>query len=338
MELRLLRYFVAVAEELNITRAAERLHTAQPSLSQQIRQLELILGIPLFYRNKHHLELTEAGRVFLGETRTILKDVERAITLARQAARAEAGQLTLAMVPGLEGRVFSRTVPTLLRNYPDIQIILRSLTSPQQIVALQKKEINVGFLRGPIEDEEIASEVIMREKVVAVMPAGHDLAKMQRVSVTKLASLPLIQISRAIAPTVHDVANVIEKQAGTQFKTLLETEDLLTSLNAVASGLGFSFFAEYVEQILPKGVVARPLDLAPVPELELLVAYRKDDRLPALGFFLSLLRESVKMDFNLDARRSIGDAPEKTKAASSPRRSELRSSPRMVSPKIRPSG
>ena len=253
MEFRLLRYFVAVAEELNITRAAERLHTAQPSLSQQIRQLELILGVPLFYRDKHHVELTEAGRVFLRESRTILKDVGHAITLARQAARAEAGQITLGMVPGPESKVFSRAVPVLLRNYPDIQIILRSLTSPEQIVALQKKEINVGFLRGPIEDEEIASEVIMREEVVAVLPASHELAKMLRVSVTKLANLPLIQISRAIAPAVHDAANVIAKQAGTQFKTLLETENLLTSLNAVASGLGFSLFAEYVEQILPKG-------------------------------------------------------------------------------------
>ncbi len=326
MEFRLLRYFVAVAEELNITRAAERLHTAQPSLSQQIRQLELILGVPLFYRDKHHLELTEAGRVFLRESRTILKDVEHAITLARQAARAEAGQITLGMVPGPESKVFSRAVPVLLRNYPDIQIILRSLTSPEQIVALQKKEINVGFLRGPIEDEEIASEVIMREKVVAVLPASHELGKMQRVSVTKLANLPLIQISRAIAPAVHDAANLIAKQAGTQFKTLLETENLLTSLNAVASGLGFSLFAEYVEQILPKGVVARPLDLDPVPELELLVAYRKDDRLPALGFFLSVLRESVKMDGDLNAKRSTADTPKEVRNASRPQRSGLESS------------
>ena len=326
MEFRLLRYFVAVAEELNITRAAERLHTAQPSLSQQIRQLELILGVPLFCRDKHHLELTEAGRVFLGESRTILKNVEHAITLARQAARAEAGQITLGMVPGPESKVFSRTVPTLLRNYPDIQIILRSLTSPEQIVALQNKGINVGFLRGPIEDEEIASEVIMREKVVAVLPASHELAKMQRVSVTKLAALPMIQISRAIAPAVHDAANLIAKQAGTQFKTLLETENLLTSLNAVASGLGFSLFAEYVEQILPKGAVARALDLDPVPELELLVAYRKDDRLPALGFFLSVLRESVKMACDLNTQRSTADTPKEAKNAPRLRRSGLGSS------------
>jgi len=268
--------------------------------------------------------LTEAGRVFLRESRTILRDVEHAITLARQAARAEAGQIPLGMVPGPESKVFSRAVPILLRNYPDIQIILRSLTSPEQIVALQNKEINVGFLRGPIDDEEIASEVIMREKVVAVLPASHELAKMQRVSVTKLADLPLIQISRAIAPAVHDAADVIAKQAGTQFKTLLETENLLTSLNAVASGLGFSLFAEYVEQILPKGVVARALDLDPVPELELLVAYRKDDRLPALGFFLSVLRESVQMDGDLNAKTSSADVPKKAGDASRPRRSGSR--------------
>ena len=111
MELRLLRYFVAVAEELNFTHAAERLHTAQPSLSQQIRQLEEYVGTPLLNRDKRRMRLTEAGRVFLRESRSLLAGAEQAVTLARQAARAEAGVITIAIVPGPEGQLFSRVMP-----------------------------------------------------------------------------------------------------------------------------------------------------------------------------------------------------------------------------------
>jgi LysR family hca operon transcriptional activator len=123
------------------------------------------------------------------------------------------------------------------------------------------------------------------------VPAQHPLAKLERVPLPLLADLPLIQFSRTYSPSAHDWMNATAEQAGVTFRTLFETEHLLTTLNAVGSGLGFSLLAEYVEEVLPKTVVARPLALDPEPRVELLVAYRKDDRLPALAFFLSLLRD-----------------------------------------------
>ncbi len=291
MELRLLRYFVAVAEELNFTHAAERLHTAQPSLSQQIRQLEDFVGTPLLDRDRRRLKLTEAGRVFLREARRLLADADHAVSLARRAARAEAGVITIAIVPGPEGQLFSHVMPLLLHNYPDLNIVLRSMTSPEQIAALQKGEINLGLLRGPIEDEAISYDVISREDVVAVIPANHPLARQRRVAPKSLAGLPLIQLSRSVAPAVHDVMVRISQAAGVQFRTLLVTENILTTLNAVASGMGFTLLAAYVEDILPKNVVVRPLEMEHVPQLELLAAYRKDDQLPALAFFLEILRD-----------------------------------------------
>jgi len=292
MELRLLRYFVAVAEELNVTRAAERLHTAQPSLSQQIRHLEDMIGAPLFHRRKHHLELTEAGRALLEDSRRILNDTERVLTRARQIGRTEAGAIIIAMVPGPEGKMFTRVLPALLREHPDIKLTLRSLTSPEQILALCHREINLGFLRGPINDDEIASEVVLREDVVAVLPARHPLAARKRIAVADLTELPLVQMSRAIAPAIHDMMNSIAASAGVRFQVLCETENILTLLNAVSAGRGFSLFSAYVEGILPKNVVVRPLALHPTPQHELLIAYRKDDTLPALAYFLGMLRKA----------------------------------------------
>ena len=169
MELRLLRYFVAVAEELNITRAAERLHTAQPSLSQQIRQLEGLIGAPLFIRDKHRLLHTETGRVLLPAAREILALVEKAVVQARAVARNEVGTLVVGMVPGPEGMIFSHILPLLLRHSPAIQLLLRTMTCPEQIQALQKREIMAGFLRGPIDCAEIAYEIYMREEVLAIL-------------------------------------------------------------------------------------------------------------------------------------------------------------------------
>jgi len=157
MELRLFRYFVAVAEELNVTRAAEQLHTAQPSLSQQIRQLEGIVGAPLFHRDKHRLQLTEAGRVLLPTAKSILASVEDALVEARAVARTEEWTIALGMVPGPEGKIFSHILPILLRYHPNIQLLLKTMTAPEQIRALQKREISAGFVRGPILDPEIAS-------------------------------------------------------------------------------------------------------------------------------------------------------------------------------------
>jgi LysR family transcriptional regulator, hca operon transcriptional activator len=291
MEFRHLRYFIAVAEELNVTRAAERLHTAQPSLSQQIRQLEQIVGIPLFRREKHHLQLTEAGRIFLEKARFLLKDLDRAILLAREAAHAEAGQITIGLMPGAEGKVFGTVVANLVRDYKDIRIALRTLSSPEQLTALQNHEINIGFLRGPITDDQIACKVFATEQILAILPAQHPLAQMERIPVPMLVQMPLIQISRAIAPAVHDAMNMIGARAGVQFQSSFETESMLAVLNAVAAGLGFSLMPEYAQENMPKTVAARPLDLDPAPEVELFVAYRKNDRLPVLAFFLSLLHD-----------------------------------------------
>jgi LysR family hca operon transcriptional activator len=291
MELRLLRYFTAVAEELNVTRAAEKLHTAQPSLSQQIRQLEGLIGAPLFIRDKHRLKLTETGRVLLPAAKNILASVENAFFQARATARNEVGTIVLGMIPGPEGMVFSHILPLLLRRSPETQLLLRTMTAPEATQALLKREVMAAFLRGPIDSDEIVQEIYMREEMIAVMPESWELARLDPVPVRELAKMPLISISETIAPAVHQATEEIERRAGVKFTRGICSESLMTSMNAVASGLGCCFFSRYVSEIVPKGVVTRTLDLAPPPTLDLLFAYRKDSSCAALESLIALVQE-----------------------------------------------
>src|SRR5208282_212478 len=163
------------------------------------------------------LQLTEAGRVLLPTAKSILASVEDAIVEARAVARTEEWTISLGMVPGPEGKIFSHILPLLLRHYPDIQLLLKTMTAPEQIRALLKRDITAGFLRGPIENPEIAWEVYMREDVVVVLPQACKLAQLERVPVTELADMKLITISAEVAPAVHNVAEEIEKRSGVKF-------------------------------------------------------------------------------------------------------------------------
>jgi LysR family hca operon transcriptional activator len=303
LDIRLLRYFVTVADELNVTRAAEQLHTAQPALSQQIRLLERIVGVPLFRRDQHRLRLTEAGGGLIPRAKSILMSSDHALVEAKATAHNDEWMVSVAVIPGPEAKIFSRILPLLLRYYPNIKLVLRTMTAPEQIKALEKRELTAGFLRGPIESVEISSEVYMREDVVVVLPEDWEVAVLDRVPVSELAKMRFISSSAVVAPAVHSVAEEIERRSGVKFQKGLCTESLTTSLNAVASGLGFTFFAAYVGGILPKGVVARPLDLDPVPQLDLLFAYRGDDQLPALKSLVCLVR--AHSPFHLESARKI---------------------------------
>jgi LysR family transcriptional regulator, hca operon transcriptional activator len=294
MDLRYLRYFIAVAEELSFTRAAQVLHTAQPSLSQQIRKLEEeILQTPLFRRDKRHVELTEAGRVFLPEARSILAAMERAISLARYAAFSASGRLVIGFIPGTEGAVLAKVLPALRTLHPETHVLLRDLSSQSQILALRNREIDAGFLRGPCEGPELCWELVLLDSVVAAIPAGHPLGSLGRIPLALLSELPLVRVARESSAVVHGLAGRITAQSGVSFRPGPETDGILSTLSAVAAGLGFSFLPGYAERISPANVEVRPLEMDNPPEIELYVAYRKDDPNPGLQAFLTLLRQFV---------------------------------------------
>ena len=173
MELRLLRYFTVVAEELHFSRAAARLNMAQPPLSQQIRRLEEELGVQLLARTKRHVELTDPGRLFLDSAREILARVDRAVTEVQRAARGEVGHITIGLVSSVS---YEDILPRVLRAYrerhPSVAITLQEMSSGEQLTALREGRIQVGFLRPPIQGLGITTLTVLREPLVAVLPAS----------------------------------------------------------------------------------------------------------------------------------------------------------------------
>jgi LysR family hca operon transcriptional activator len=291
MELRHLRYFVAVAEELSFTRAADRLHTAQPSLSQQIRQLEGEIGVRLLERTKRRVQLTSAGRVLLRESRDILSRVEYAARLASKAAGGQAGEISIGTFPGSDVKILPRLRPLLAKRLPDVRLVMHSKYVLNTMSGLHEGTIDVGFLRGPLSDPDLVIEEVLRERIIAVLPAHHRLARAKRIAVDRLADLPCIAISHAAAPALHDAVATLYQRASVTVEPVQSADNVLGHLGMVAAGLGFALLPDYVSSILPERVVIRPLDWAPEPQVTIVMAHRKSDPSSVVRAFRQLVRE-----------------------------------------------
>ncbi len=196
MELRHLRYFVAVAEELNFTRAAERLNTAQPSLSQQIKHLEQDLGVRLLNRSKRHVALTEAGKVFLADAKELLARLDRAVQRAARAQQGKSMELSVGVVPAAEIKILPKLIPLLERNLPKVRLVFHNLPSAEQKRLLATGSLDIGLLRGPLHDPRLEVEDVLWEVLVVGLPAKHPLARKKAVTIRQLNDLPFIMVSR----------------------------------------------------------------------------------------------------------------------------------------------
>ena len=205
MELRHLRYFVAVAEELHFGRAAARVHTAQSSFSAQIRDLEQEIGVKLLHRTKRQVHLTDAGRVFLVQARSTLKQAEQAIRAAKRAEEGHAGTLAIGFVPSADCISFPEIVKRFRQQHADVQIELRNLIASEQVEALRQGELDIGFMRPLRLEKTINTERILREPVEAVLPKKHRLLSKSELSLEDVAEEELILCSRIHAPLQHDV-------------------------------------------------------------------------------------------------------------------------------------
>jgi len=177
MELRHLKYFVAVAEELNFTRAAARLHTSQPSLSQQIRQLEAELGIALLERSRQYVALTSAGRIYLREAKDILARIEHSGRLAKQAADGRAGDLSIGTFAAADVRILPALRPLVAAHLPHLRLVLHSKYAIDPLAGLLAGTLDVAFMRGPIDSDQLDIRELLRERIVVMLPAHHPLAR-----------------------------------------------------------------------------------------------------------------------------------------------------------------
>ncbi|MDF5730756.1 MAG: LysR family transcriptional regulator [Rhizonema sp. PD38] len=289
MELRHLRYFVTLAEELHFGRAAERLHIAQPPLSQQIRQLEIELGFYLFHRTKRKVQLTEAGLVFLEEAQQILKQLEQAIQIGRQTSRGEIGQLALGFVSSAAYNVFPKILRTFRTCLPGVVLELHELTTFQQVQWLREGRIDVGFIRPPIEETGFKTETIFREPLVVALPETHPLANKLNLSLASLCSEPFILFSRINAPGLYDTLISLCQQAGFSPMVVQEAIQMQTIVSLVAAEIGVAIVPASLQHLQRTGVVYKIVQ-EPTPEVPLNMIWRQDDISPTVQRFIEVVR------------------------------------------------
>jgi DNA-binding transcriptional LysR family regulator len=317
MELRHLRYFVAVAEELHFGRAATRLGIAQPPLSQQIRQLEQELGAALFTRTKRRVELTPAGRAFLEHSRQILAETERAKRVARRAGRGEIGRLAIGFVSSADLDVLPRALRVWHERFPDVEVELHALLTAAQVDALLRGRLDVGFIRLPIDQTSLVVESIRREPLVVALPERHPLARAARVRLADLASETMLLFARHTAPGYFDVFIGACRRAGFTPR-VLSPGSMQTNLALVSAGLGVSLMPASIRNLRRAGVVYRPL-APPVPQVEMAIAHRRDETSAIATAFVQTVRDV------LGGRRGVTRArararPELRSAGSRPSR------------------
>jgi DNA-binding transcriptional LysR family regulator len=296
VELRHVRYFLAVAEYLNFSKAAQQLHIAQPPLSRQIQQLEADLGVLLFLRNKRHVELTRAGHVFLDEARKLVVQAGHAAEAARHAQKGESGGVRIGIASGLGG-LAGRAVAEHCRRFPLIDIECKDVFSTIQNEVLHKREIDVGFLRPPIDQVNLDCELLFEEEFVVVLPKSHRLAKRNSLRLKDVADQPLLVFDRKISSGLYDkILGLYSRQGLTPHFTVAHVEPH-EEAGAIMVATGKAIF------IGAGAIVTRAvhgIDLASIrlneaeAKIEVYMAWRKDEESPAVFSFLDSVRRVLR--------------------------------------------
>lgn len=289
MELRHLRYFVAVAEELNFTRAAEKLHTSQPSLSSQIKDLEGCIGVPLLIRNNRQVSLTRAGEVFLHQAINILELSEQAKQLARKAME-EQVRLIIGFVPCAEVNILPDVLPQLRLRLPASSIELVSIITTQQEEKLLKGEIDVGFMRHPIVSNQLNYRVVYREPLMVMMPINHPLSKESQLEPHHLDGENFISTDPAHSGALYQIVTAYLAKSHCHPNIVQAATNILVTMNLVGMGLGISIVPLYVCHFQSSSVVFRSLP-ASAPQIELLMAWHRENGSPALAQMIDLVEE-----------------------------------------------
>ena len=288
MELRHLRYFVTLAEELHFGRAAEKLHISQPPLSMQIRALEGELGVMLFNRTQRHAALTQAGHALLQEARQILARVEQTVLITRRAGRGEIGELAVGFISVADYNVLPVVLREFRRKFPLVNLTLREATTDAQIRDLIAGRLDVGFLLPPVTEAALESVSILREPLIAALPEKHPLAKKAgKLALEKLKDEPFILFPRTNAPGLYDDVVNCCKAAGFSPRVEQEVIQMQTIISLVSAELGVALIPASLTNLRRTGVIYKPLKQQ-TPLTEIHLAWRRGDELPALRVFVDL--------------------------------------------------
>jgi len=288
MELRHLRYFLAVAEERHFGRAAQRLRIAQPPLSRQIQALEAELGLELFDRGKRRVELTQAGAAFLPHARRVFEIIDAGAHEARRAAAGQIGRIAVGYPTSVAFGGLAELLLAFRARSPGVEVALRELAPQEQVEALKDGRIDVGFVRNTIDGEGLASFRVHREPLLIALPEAHPLAPRRRLALSLLAREPFVCFPRGRSPAFFDFLMRLCHDAGFTPRIVQEAPQL-DMVSLVAAGFGVAILPGSVRAAGRPGVVFRPI--AGAPETELRVAWRPQDGSPILRDFLQVVRE-----------------------------------------------
>ncbi|MGO6995606.1 LysR family transcriptional regulator [Rhizobium leguminosarum] len=290
MELRHLRYFLAVAEEGNFTRAAGKLGIGQPPLSQQIRDLEREVGAALFHRVPHGAELTAAGTAFLGEAKASLAAAEKAKLAAQSANRGETGRLSLGFTASSAfNPVVSTTIRRFRARWPEVQLSLTEMNTLALMQKLERGELDATFMRPSLDDPTgIRLRRLPDEPMVIALPASHPLAQRSKLPLAALADEPFILFPRLVGLSLYDDVVLACRKAGFELTVAQEAPQISSVVNLVAADLGVSIVPASISQIKLEGVAYRPIE-GPSAVARLALAILKTHRSPVTENLISLL-------------------------------------------------
>ena len=292
MELRHLRYFVAVAETGSLTVAAgQKLHTSQPSLSRQIRDLEDEVGTPLLTRRARGIELTPAGRAFLDHARSVLSQVEAASEAARRVAHPAKPCFRMGFLTGHELTWMPEALRILHNELPNVDVTISSQYSPLLADGLSKGKIDAAILRRERGAPDLAFRLLIKEPLMVVLPSNHRLAALKSIAPSDLADEPFVIVSNT-APVLRAVIAKFLKRSGIKTTPAHEADHLSMGMSLIASTGGVGLLPAYAQNFLPSSVTSRPLRGA-TPTVDLVLGYRKSNQSPVLKLLLSKLDELV---------------------------------------------
>lgn len=290
MELRHLRYFVAVAEELHFGRAARRLNVAQPPLSQQVRILEAELGVTLLLRTSRRVELTTEGRMFLEHASLVLLQAERAVKLTRAVKRGEAGRIAIGFVTSAVYALLPKILREYHRKFPDVEMSCHEMTPARQLAALRQREIDVAIVRLPVREENFSVMELSKERLLLALPTEHPRAGKSRVRLRELAGDVFIMVPRPSAPGFYDALLNECRRAGFNPRVGHEANEWQTVLALVAAGLGVALVPESLRHWQRPGVVY--LELSPrTGTVALELVWRTEAAQPLVTAFAAVAKE-----------------------------------------------
>jgi DNA-binding transcriptional LysR family regulator len=293
VELRQLRYFVAVAEELHFGHAARRLRIAQPALSRQIQALEKDMLVQLLLRNRRRVQITPAGQIFLERARLILARADEAVLAAQRAGGGVSGTLNLGFVGSATYDVLPGVLHEFLQAAPHVDLTLSEMTVHAQLEALTEKRIDIGLLRLPAKTEGLVFRRVAREPLYVALPSSHRLAKLPALRLAALSAEPFVLYPDHPRPSWTEFVIGLCQQAGFHPVVIQRTVEIQTTLSLVAAGIGVSIVPKCIGNLQRKDVVFRRL-AGVRAHTELLVAYREQDSSPVVQTFLKVLWRRVR--------------------------------------------